>query len=51
MRLSRKLATGQCIILYEDLQKNIPYNIDISDFHTLTHRAFALISMGIVKLL
>ena len=40
MRLSRKLATGQCIILYEDLQKNIPYNIDISDFNTLTHRAF-----------
>lgn len=40
MRLSQKLATGQGIILYEDLQKHIPYNIDITDFNTLTHRAF-----------
>jgi len=35
-----KLAVGQSIILNEDLQKNIPYNIDIADFNTLTHRAF-----------
>ena len=41
MRLLDKLAIGQCIILYEDLEKHIPYNIDISDFNTLTHRAFS----------
>jgi hypothetical protein len=40
MRLIEKLATGQGIMLYEDLQKKIPYNIDITDFNTLTHRAF-----------
>lgn len=41
MRFSDKLAVGQCIILNEDLEKHIPYNIDISDFNTLSHRAFS----------